>query len=141
MKALATSVRSLAKISGAGLLICGALSLSACRKDEPPPPLPAAPPAAPPAPAPAPTLEPEPPPSTSASAEPSNKGARPGSSLKRCCDALAQNSKSAPPPNNTLMLQASQVCNAAVAAGSAAPAVLAAVRGALGAAPLPSGCQ
>jgi hypothetical protein len=61
--------------------------------------------------------------------------------MKKCCDALAQNSKSAPPPNSTFLLQASQACNAAVAAGSAAPAVLGAVRAALGSAPLPAGCQ
>jgi hypothetical protein len=64
-----------------------------------------------------------------------------GPSLKRCCDALAQNSKSAPPPNNTLMLQASQACNVAVAAGAASPQVMAAVRAAMGGAALPPGCQ
>jgi hypothetical protein len=121
-------------------LLVTLLSLTGCPKDEPPPPLPA-PPAttAPPAPAPIPTPDPEP----TASAVPSatqGKGV-PGPSLKRCCDALAQNSKSAPPPNNTLMLQASQACSAAVAAGTAAPGVMGVVRGIMGGAPLPAGCQ
>jgi hypothetical protein len=39
------------------------------------------------------------------------------------------------------MLQASQACSVAVAAGTAAPGVLAAVRNVMGGAPLPAGCQ
>src|SRR5688572_19086845 len=85
-------------------LLTALLSLSGCPKDEPPPPLPAAPATTtPPPPAPIPTFDPEPTPSASTSATPGQ--GKPVPSLKRCCDALAQNSKSAPPPNNTLMLQ------------------------------------
>jgi hypothetical protein len=116
------------------------LALSACPKDEPPPPLPTPPTAAAaPPPAPVPTLEPEPTPSASTT-PPKGSGVA-GPSMKKCCDALAQNSKSAPAPNSVFLLQASQACSAAVAAGSAAPAVLGAVRAALGSAPLPAGCQ
>jgi hypothetical protein len=123
------------------LILVPALALTACPKDEPPPPLPAPPPAAAaPAPAPIPTIEPEPAPSASTSATPKGTG-HAGPSMKKCCEALAQNSKSAPPPNSVFLLQASQACSAAVAAGSAAPAVLGAVRAALGSAPLPGGCQ
>lgn len=135
-------LRSVVAIIACGFLVPVLLS-SGCKKDEPPPPLPAAPPAAStPAAAPQ-TLElaPEPVPSESAEPKkPTGTGVA-GPSLKKCCDALAQNAKSAPPPNNTLMLQASQACNVAVAAGAASPAVMAAVRAAMGGAALPPGCQ
>jgi hypothetical protein len=117
------------------------LALPACPKDEPPPPLPAPATVVAPPPAPAMTIEPEPTATTSASTTPSSGPRVAAPSMKRCCDALAQNSKSAPPPNSTFLLQAAQACSAAVAAGSAAPAVLGAVRAALGSAPMPLGCQ
>jgi len=135
-------LRSVVAIIACGFLVPALISSAGCKKDEPPPPLPSAPPAAS-TPAAAPEtlqLAPEPVPSESASAKPHGTGVA-GPSLKRCCDALAQNSKSAPPPNNTLMLQASQACNVAVAAGAASPAVMAAVRAAMGGAALPPGCQ
>ncbi len=117
------------------------LLAAGCKKDEPPPPLPAAPPAASTVAAP-PTLELAPEPTPVESAEPKKTGTGvAGPSLKKCCDALAQNAKSAPPPNDTLMLQASQACNIAVAAGQGTPAVMAAVRAAMGGAQLPAGCQ
>lgn len=129
------------------MIACGflvpALMSAGCKKDEPPPPLPSAPPAASTVAAAPQTLElaPEPVPSDSAEVKkPTGTGVA-GPGLKKCCDALAQNSKSAPPPNNTLMLQASQACNVAVAAGAASPAVMAAVRAAMGGAALPAGCQ
>ena len=137
-------LRSVIAILACGFLVPVLISSTGCHKDEPPPPLPSAPPAAASTPAAAPqTLELAPEPVPSDSAEPkkvAGTGA-PAASLKKCCAALAQNAKGAPPPNDTLMLQASQVCNVAVAAGTASPAVLAAVRAALGGAALPAGCQ
>jgi hypothetical protein len=134
-------LRSVVAIIASGFLLPLVVSSYGCKKDEPPPPLPAAPAAASTT-APTPTLElaPEPIPSASAE-EPKKGGGVAGPSLKRCCDALAQNSKNAPAPNNTLMLQASQACNVAVAAGAASPQVMAAVRAAMGGAALPPGCQ
>ena len=135
-------LRSVVAIIASGFLLPLLTSSYGCKKDEPPPPLPAAPAAASTTAAP-PTLElaPEPVPSASAE-EPKKTGTGvAGPSLKRCCDALAQNSKSAPPPNNTLMLNAAQACNIAVAAGQGAPAVLNAVRAAMGGGALPAGCQ
>lgn len=134
--------RSVAAIIASGFVLPVVLASSACKKDEPPPPLPAAPPAASTPAAPQ-TLElaPEPVPTASAE-EPKKTGTGvAGPSLKKCCDALIQNSKSAPPPNNTLMLNAGQACNIAVAAGQGAPAVMSAVRAAMGGAALPAGCQ
>lgn len=134
-------LRSVVAIIASGFLLPLLASSYGCKKDEPPPPLPAAPAAASTTAAPA-TLELAPEPVPSASAEVAKKGTGvAGPSLKRCCDALAQNSKSAPPPNNTLMLNAAQACNIAVAAGQGAPAVLNAVRAAIGGGPLPAGCQ
>ena len=136
-------LRSVVAIIACGFLVPALVASAGCKKDEPPPPLPSAAPA-PSTPAAAPEtlqLAPEPVPSDSADTKkPTGTGVA-GPSLKRCCDALAQNSKSAPPPNNTLMLQASQACNVAVAAGAASPAVMAAVRAAMGGAALPPGCQ
>jgi hypothetical protein len=135
-------LRSVVALIACGFLVPALVSSTGCKKDEPPPPLPSAAPVASTAAAPQ-TLElaPEPVPSDSAEVKkPTGTGVA-GPSLKRCCDALAQNSKSAPPPNNTLMLQASQACNVAVAAGAASPAVMAAVRAAMGGAALPPGCQ
>jgi hypothetical protein len=135
-------LRSVVAIIACGFLVPALVTSAGCKKDEPPPPLPSAPPAAStPAAAPQ-TLElaPEPVPSESAAPKKVGTGVA-GPSLKRCCDALAQNAKGAPPPNDTLMLQASQACNVAVAAGAASPQVLAAVRAAMGGASLPPGCQ
>jgi hypothetical protein len=136
-------LRSVVAIIACGFLVPALVSSTGCKKDEPPPPLPSAPPAASTPATVATTLElaPEPVPSDSAEVRKPTGGGVAGPSLKRCCDALAQNSKSAPPPNNTLMLQASQACNVAVAAGAASPAVMAAVRAAMGGAALPPGCQ
>jgi hypothetical protein len=135
-------LRSVVAIIACGFLVPALVSIPGCKKDEPPPPLPSAPPAASTPAAAPPTLElaPEPVPSDSAEVKKPTGGVA-GPSLRKCCDALAQNSKSAPPPNNTLMLQASQACNVAVAAGAATPAVMAAVRAAMGGAALPPGCQ
>lgn len=136
-------LRTVVAITASGFLLPLLITASGCKKDEPPPPLPAAPPAAS-TPSTATTLELAPEPAPVDSAPDAGKkpgGGVAGPSLKKCCDALAQNSKSAPPPNNTLMLQASQACNIAVAAGQGAPAVMNAVRAAMGGAALPAGCQ
>jgi hypothetical protein len=136
-------LRSVVAIIACGFLVPTLISATGCKKDEPPPPLPAAPPAASTPAATTQTLElaPEPVPSESAEPKKATGTGVPGTSLKKCCDALAQNAKGAPPPNDTLMLQASQACNVAVAAGAASPAVMAAVRAAMGGAALPAGCQ
>jgi hypothetical protein len=136
-------LRSVVAIIACGFLVPALITATGCKKDEPPPPLPAAPPAASTPAVPTQTLElaPEPVPSESASAKPVTGTGAPAAGLKKCCAALAQNAKGAPPPNDTLMLQASQACNVAVAAGAASPAVLAAVRAAMGGAALPAGCQ
>ena len=133
-------LRTVAAIIASGFLLPLVIA-TGCKKDEPPPPLPSAPPAAS-TPAPQ-TLElaPEPVPSDSAAEVKKPGGGGSGSSLGKCCAALIQNSKSAPPPNNQLMLNAGQACNIAVAAGQGAPAVLNAVRAAMGGAALPAGCQ
>lgn len=136
-------LRSVVAMIACGFLVPALISATGCKKDEPPPPLPSAPPAAS-TPAAAPEtlqLAPEPVPSDSAEVKKPTSGEVAGPSLKKCCDALAQNAKGAPPPNNTLMLQASQACNVAVAAGAASPQVMAAVRAAMGGAQLPPGCQ
>ena|SRR5829696_5909966 len=133
--------RTVAAIIASGFLLPLVISSYGCKKDEPPPPLPSAPPAASTPAAPQ-TLElaPEPVPSDSAEVK-KPVGGGSGSSLGKCCAALIQNSKSAPPPNNTMMLQAGQACQAMVAAGSAAPQILNAVRAAMGGGALPAGCQ
>jgi hypothetical protein len=136
-------LRSVVAIIASGFVLPLVLSSSGCKKDEPPPPLPAAPPAASTPAAAPPTLElaPEPVPSDTAEPKKPTGTGGPSASLGKCCAALIQNSKSAPPPNNTMMLQAGQLCQAAVGAGQAAPAVMAAIRGAMGGNALPAGCQ
>lgn len=123
-------------VSIAGLLLPGCPN-----KDEPPPPLPAA------------TAEPTP--STSLQLEAEDAGVdadadagkkaqggpAPSSGLKTCCAALAQNAKSAPPPNNVYMSQAAAVCYSMVAQGQGSGTILGAIRGALKGAQMPSSCK
>ena len=135
-------LRSVVALIACGFLLPALMSSAGCKKDEPPPPLPSAAPAASTVAAAPQTLElaPEPVPSDSAEAKkPTGTGA-PATSLKKCCAALAQNAKGAG-ANEALFTQASQACNIAVAAGAASPAVMAAVRAALGGAALPPGCN
>lgn len=125
-----------------GLLIpAGALIVPGCKKDEPPPPLPSA--------APEPTevktltLEEEDA-GVDADADAGKKVVGkgvPASSLKNCCAALAQNAKSAPPPNNVYMSQAAAVCYSMVAQGQGSGTILGAIRGALKGANMPSSCR
>lgn len=125
-----------------GLAIPAAsLMVPGCKKDEPPPPLPSA--------APEPTeqatlaLEPEDA-GVDADADAAKKPTgpyKPASSLKACCAALQQNSKSAPPPQNAYMSQAAAVCYSMVASGQGSGTALGAIRGALKGAGMPSSCQ
>jgi len=137
-------LRSVVAIIACGFLVPALVSSTGCKKDEPPPPLPSAAPAASTVAAAPQTLElaPEPVPSDSAEAKKPTGTGVPGASLKKCCAALAQNATLAPPGSTQAlaMVQASQACNVAVAAGAASPAVLAAVRAAMGGAALPAGC-
>jgi hypothetical protein len=138
-------LRSVVAIIACGFLLPALVSSAGCKKDEPPPPLPSAAPAASTVAAAPQTLElaPEPAPSESADVKKPTGTGGPATSLKKCCAALAQNATLAPPGSTQALalVQASQACNIAVGAGAASPAVLAAVRGALGGAALPAGCQ
>ena len=113
-----------------------------CKKEEPPPPLPAA------------TAEPAPTVEQLVLAE-EDAGAdaeedsgkkptgpwKPGPSLKACCNALQQNAASAPPPNNAYMMQAAATCHALVAQGKGRGTILGAIRAALKGAGMPSACH
>ena len=78
---------------------------------------------------------------------PANRGGGGGGSfgnLKACCQALAQNGVSMPPPNNIYAAAAASYCNASVSAISSPAqkdAVLAGIRGALRGAPMPAVCR
>ena len=138
-------LRSVVAIIACGFLVPALVTSAGCKKDEPPPPLPSSAPAASTVAAAPQTLElaPEPAPSESAEVKkPTGTGA-PATSLKKCCAALAQNATLAPPGSTQALalVNAAQLCNGAVGAGNAAPQVLAMVRGALGGAALPAGCQ
>jgi hypothetical protein len=65
----------------------------------------------------------------------------PGPNLKACCNALAQNAASAPPPMNLYMQQASAACLAAVAQGKDKTAITSIVQGALKGANMPAACR
>jgi hypothetical protein len=124
-----------------GLLLVAFAPLSACEKDEPPPPLPSAAPAATTAAEPL-VLEPEPEPTTpEPEAEaPKKKGGAPAANFAKCCAALRQNAENSPEPNKTYMVQAAATCDALVGAGQATSAIQSAVRGALRGAQMPAGC-
>jgi hypothetical protein len=133
----------LAPIALGLLLPVVAVSYAGCKKEEPPPPLPSA----------APVTTPSAPlelaiedagddGDADAEAGPKKTGPyKPAASLKACCNALAQNAVSAPPPTNAYMLQAAAACNAAVAQGKSAGSILAVVRGALKGAGMPAACH
>ncbi|MCA9643594.1 MAG: acyltransferase [Polyangiaceae bacterium] len=118
------------------------LFLPGCpNKDEPPPPLPEA--TADPAPSTSLQLEAEDA-GVDADADAAKKakgGPAPASGLKTCCAALAQNAKSAPPPNNVYMSQAAAVCYSMVAQGQGSGTIIGAIRGALKGAQMPSSCK
>ena len=113
-----------------------------CKKDEPPPPLPSptTPSAAPTPQAPL-ELVPEDAGVEDAAPDAGKKVTGGGSSMKACCNALAQNAKSAPPPNDQYMNAAALACNAAVGAGQSQAAITAAIQAALRGAGMPPGCK
>jgi len=116
-----------------------------CKKDKPPPPLPAAP------------SETAPPKQLVLTPEDAGEDAaadadadakkvtghyKPKSSLANCCAALSQNAQSAPDPmTKTYMLQAAGICSAMATQGKSKNAALGAIQGALKGAGLPSACR
>jgi len=130
---------------GLGLVVTAALAgYTGCKKDEPPPPLPSAAPAPTPTPTEQLTLVPEDAGAPVDAGDDADAGKKPGGggqSMAKCCSALASNAALAPSPNKEYMIAAAQACSAAVGAGQAAPAVLAAVQGALRGAGMPAACK
>lgn len=115
-----------------------------CKKDEAPPPLPAATESAKP-PEPETKLEVE---DAGEDVEDASDGDAapkgkyvPAASLKACCAALQQNAASAPPPTNMYLMQAAAACNAAVAQGKDKGSVIAIVQGAVKGAGMPAACR
>jgi hypothetical protein len=118
-------------------------SLLGCRKDEPPPPLPAAPKAAEPV-AEAPLqLQPEdagkPPEPPAPAAKPS--ASKSSGSLTACCTALRQNAANAPEPNKGYMTYAAQICDMAAAQGKEKASIVGTIQATLKGAGLPSSCK
>jgi len=117
----------------------GMLSLTACKKDEPPPPLPSA--AAQPAPTPQ-AVELQPiaeavPDAGVVAAKKTGQGGKPAS-IAACCAALEQNAASAPEPNKTYMMQAAAFCKSQ---GGSNPAIVGMLQGMLKGAGLPGACK
>jgi len=128
-----------------GGVLVGVLAgaLLGCRKDEPPPPLPAAPKAAEPV-AEAPLqLVPE---DAGKPPEPPAPTAKPGAakssgSLAACCAALRQNAANAPEPNKGYMTYAAGLCDLAAAQGKEKASIVGSIQSALKGAGLPSSCK
>ena len=128
--------------SAAWIGVLGA-SLLACRKDEPPPPLPPAPKAVEPV-AEAPLeLTPEdagkPPEPAAAPKAATHKAATGG--LATCCAALRQNAVNAPEPNKGYMTYAAGLCDLAAAQGKEKASIVATLQSALKGAGLPTACK
>jgi hypothetical protein len=124
-----------------GLVIAAGIAFPSCKKDEAPPPLPSASAAVVEAPAPTFTLVEED--SGVADAAPDAKKlgkGGPATSFKKCCVALRQNAKSAPPPTNTYMEAAAAACDGAVAAGQDKSGIVATMRAMLKGAQMPADC-
>lgn len=105
----------------AGLLLpVASVSFASCKKDEPPPPLPSAAPE--PAPSPPLALEIEdagaPPEDVAPDVKKKYTGGS-SASMKKCCQAVAQNAENAPEPTKTYMKQMAAACFAAAGAGRA----------------------
>jgi hypothetical protein len=127
-----------------GLIVtAAAVGFTGCKKDEPPPPLPSAAPAPTPTPTEQLTLVPEDAGAPVDAGEDADAGRKtgPGTSMSKCCAALASNAALAPSPNKEYMLAAAQACSIAVGAGQGNAAVQAAVAGALRGAGMPASCK
>jgi hypothetical protein len=124
-----------------GLATGAFVALTGCKKEEPPPPLPAAQPTASQA-----VLELK---AADAGVEeidsgaPKKTGGRGGGGgpLTACCKALAQNANLAPEPTKTYMMQAAAMCNSAAAAGQGMGSVVGMLSGALRGAAMPAACK
>jgi len=116
-------------------------------KETEPPPVATAPPAPTPTPAPVATVVPEedagaPDAADAADATDAAKATGTGdpTGIKKCCNALAQNMKSAPPDQQLAYGSALAVCNGLVNSPQGRQALVA-VRGALRGASMPAACQ
>ena len=137
----------MSKASFVALCRIGALScalgstLVACKKDEPPPPLPE--PKAVETAAEAPLeLKPEDAGAPVVVKPPVAKsGGSTASSLAKCCAALRQNATSAPPPTKDYMLYAAGVCDMAAAQGKDKASAVGVITAALKGAGMPAACK
>ena len=138
----------MSKASFVALCRIGALScalgstLAACKKDEPPPPLPE--PKAVETAAEAPLeLKPEDAgaPVKEKPAVTKSSGVRKASGLAQCCAALRQNATSAPPPTKDYMLYAAGVCDMAAAQGKDKASAVGVITAALKGAGMPAACK
>jgi hypothetical protein len=124
--------------------LCAALGLAlfACKKEEPPPPLPAPKPAAPVAEAPL-ELKPEDAgaPVENAATKPKSAAVHKASGLTACCTALRQNAASAPDPTKGYMLYAAGLCDMAAAQGKDKSSAVGMLQSALKGAGLPTDCK
>ena len=119
MKTARSLTQSLFAPIALGLFLpVAAQGCSGCKKDDPPPPLPSAAPASTPA---APLVlevedagEDAP---GDADADAMRVGGGGSSSMKKCCQAVAQNAESAPEPTKTYMKQMAAACFAAAGSG------------------------
>lgn len=133
------SMRSL--VAPLFVAVASAAVLSGCKKEEPPPPLPAAQPTASQA-----VLELK---AADAGVEtidaagpkPHGHGGGGKNPLSACCAALAQNANLAPEPTKTYMMQAAAMCNAAAGAGQGLGSVAGMISGALKGAAMPAACK
>ena len=126
---------------GGALVMAG--GCDKCKKDEPPPPIPVqtAQPSVPEASL---TIEDAADNSDAADGDGSDGKkiiGKPGASMKKCCDALAQNAASAPPPTNIYLQQAAAACSAAVAQGKEGASIVSIVSGMLKGAQMPGACK
>jgi hypothetical protein len=128
-----------------GAVLVGAMGMSllGCRKDEPPPPLPAAPKAVEPV-AEAPLeLKPEDAgkPPEPAAAPPKSSGSKSSGSLAACCAALRQNAANAPEPNKGYMTYAAGICDLAATQGKEKASIVGSIQAALKGVGLPTSCK
>lgn len=118
------------------------LSFVSCKKEEPPPPLPAAATVAEPTPELAlepvtPTTEPD----TSTTPKKTGGVGKPSGNLQACCNALLQNAANAPEPNATYMKQAAATCGLLAGQGKDAGSVVATITRMMQGAGLPAACK